>query len=92
MTNSHPDVLHTYACIPPDTASVRLLVINISPDSDLRPTINLEGFAAGSNATAFSYGITNDATRGDITITPLILNPASLRHTFPRYSMTVLRF
>jgi len=92
VTNSHPDVLHAYACIPPDTASVRVLVINTSPDSALRPTISLEGFTAGSSATAFSYGLTNDATRGDITVTPLAITPTNIQHTFPRYSMTVIRF
>ncbi|HPF98480.1 MAG TPA: hypothetical protein PLE77_00315 [Kiritimatiellia bacterium] len=92
VTNSYPDILHTYACIPPDTGSVRLLVVNTSPDSGLRPTISLEGFSAGSSATAFSYGITNDLNRDDITVTPLTLNPTNIQYTFPHYSMTVIRF
>ena len=92
VTNSYPDVLHTYACIPPDTGGVRLLVINTSPDSALRPTIRLDGFSAGSSATAFSYGITNDLNREDITVTSVTVNPTNMQYTFPKYSMTVLRF
>ena len=92
VTNNYPDALRTYACIPPDTGSVRLLVINMAPDSGLRPTIGLAGFNAGSNATAFSYVISNDLNREDITVTSVTVNPTNIQYAFPKYSMTVLKF
>ena len=72
---------------------MRLLVVNISPDTALRPSIVLDGFTAGASVDVYTYGIPEDAGRADITFTNLpIANPLSIRHTFPPYSMTVLAF
>lgn len=92
VSNNCSDALRTYACIAPNTGSVRLLVINMAPDTGLRPTISMEGFSAGTTATAFSYGITNDANRADITATSIAVHPTNIQYTFPKYSMTVIRF
>ena len=92
-TNNCYDTLLTYAAIPADTGSVRLLVVNVSPDTALRPSIVLDGFTAGASVDVYTYGIPEDAGRADITFTNLpIANPLSIRHTFPPYSMTVLSF
>lgn len=92
VTNSYPDILQTYACVPSDTGSVRLLVMNTSLESALRPTISLAGFTVGSNVTVCSYGMENDSNRQDIAVTSTNVDPAEIRYTFPKYSMTVLKF
>ena len=93
LSNSYPDVLHAYACLSGDSNRLTLLVLNTSPDSGLRPAISLEGFApADTNAQVFSYGIGEDSNRADIAVSAFGFAVTNIAYTFPKYSMTVIRF
>lgn len=93
LSNSYPDVLHAYASLSADSNRLSLLVLNTSPDSGLRPTIALEGFTpADTNAEVYSYGISEDTNRADIAVSGFGFNVTNIGYTFPKYSMTVIRF
>ena len=78
--------------------SLRLLVINKSPDSALSATIELAGFEPAPSATAHSYGIPQDeaartgAGSPDIATTTMAIPGATFAATFGSYSATVLVF
>jgi alpha-N-arabinofuranosidase len=76
--------------------SLKLLVINKSPDAALVATIELTGFAPGPTAAVCSYGIPQDeAARAgsgspDLAVTTFQVPAATFSATFAPYSATVL--
>jgi hypothetical protein len=91
ITNNYPDILHTYAALSADTNTLSVMAVNTSLESGLRPTLNLQGFTAASNATAHYYGKTQDSNRTDIVTETLSITPTNIQYTFRPYSITVLK-
>jgi hypothetical protein len=78
--------------------SVSLLIINKDPDAAQTAQISLTGFAPGTNATVYSFGIPQDdaAQTGigspDVWQTNLVVAGTNFSHAFPPYSLTLWTF
>jgi len=99
-TDSSQARLVPYADLRPD-GSLSLLVVNKDPARDFKTTITLEGFQASDKAQGHRFDATNyrwntasAPYHADPNLPPTAfeLSGPSFQATFPKYSLTVLRF
>ena len=100
--SSRDDLLTCFAAVPPGAGSLLMMVINLSPESDLTPTIQVGGLGAAlGGATprrlrSWRYwpdDLKHIVAGPDLDLTASATGGAALSftYTFPAYSMTLLR-
>jgi hypothetical protein len=100
--SSTQDRLAPYATLRPD-GSLALLVVNRDPQTDFKASLNLQGFSPAAQASGWKFDSANYQwsltskpyhADPDKPPTPFTLNAAgaSFTYTFPKYSLTVLKF
>jgi hypothetical protein len=96
------DRLVPYATLRPD-GSLALLIVNKDPEKDFMASLNLQGFSPAAQAQGWKFDSTN--YQWNITSKPYHADPdkpptvfilkaagSSFSYTFPKYSLTVLKF